>query len=232
MNLLTKLSAICLLLVSVKAYAIPISGSATGTLSAVTGNPIAVTQVQPYQLSWSGPGNQISNLTAGVAGVDTISQDYAALGGTGVKLASLTWANHDNERNKDLNLNWNVSINLTDPAFTGSFATNTLGVNLRNGTSLDTILLDSLSGIAWNLGAWEVDNFRYVGSGLGLDGISWQTAKDNTTTLWIAADITRTVLPDNPPAPAAAPVPEPGTITLLGAGLLSLAVYCKRRKRA
>lgn len=73
-------------------------------------------------------------------------------------------------------------------------------------------------------------------SGNPLDASSVLT--DNAKGFLVAAHI----FADNPPvgvntqtfyvANGDAPVPEPGTMMLLGAGFLSLAVYCKRRQNA
>lgn len=225
-KILVALTAIGVL-TSASAFATPIVGTSTGTLSGASGSTTQVTQVHPYQVSWGGPGNQTTLLTAGTAGTDTIDQDYATLGGTGVKIASLTWNNLDNVNGKNVDLNWGVTVTLTDPSFIGPLATNTLSVALKNGTHGDTMLLDSLSGLSLPFisGPWVADNFRYVVNDTVLSNLEWTTVMGTTSTLWIEADFTCT-----PPDSGPAPVPEPGTMMLLSVGVLGLAVYSKRRQ--
>jgi hypothetical protein len=203
-------------LVPAVAGAIPITGTATGTLTNVSGS----TQVQPYQVSWQSNNNLVSNLTAGSGGTDSINQNYSLLGGTDVHLASLFWQNGDNLlTGTTINVNWGVTINLTDPLYNNNLATNTLNVSLQNGNNPDTINLDNLSSLSWSIAGWNVTDFHYMVDNVTLNGLNWSTIKGQNSTLWIVADF----------APDHAPVPEPGTMVLFGAGLLGLAIYGKRR---
>jgi len=223
---LATLSAIGILTLSVSAFATPITGTSTGTFTLGPESGIQVTlDTNSYTASWPGNGNQTSYLTSGTY---AISQDYTTQGGNGVKLASLTWADNDNQQTANVNLNWTVSVILSDPVLNS-----TLGP-LLNNLSLqkkgDTLTLGSLAGTpSWTTldNTWQVSNFRYVADDPSkLNNLAWTNQMGTTETLWIEADIS------DPDPNHITPVPEPGTVMLLGAGCLGLAVYGKRRRNA
>jgi hypothetical protein len=227
-KILSALTAIGILSFTVSAFATPISGTSTGTLTPAAGSTLTVAQVNSYQVNWTDPGLQTTYLTAGTSGgTDVINQNYATLGGSNVKLASLNWANVDNAKNKTVNVNWAITLNLLDPLLSNFVSINTLNVALLNGTHADTIALDNLSTIGpITIGTWVAENFHYFTGDSTVTGTNWVTTKGANSTLWIEADFRNTALPET------APVPEPGTMMLLGAGFLGLAIYGKRRKSA
>ncbi|MBJ6724155.1 PEP-CTERM sorting domain-containing protein [Geomesophilobacter sediminis] len=225
-KLVALLAAIGLLSASAAAFATPITGTSTGTLTAGNGT----TQINPYQTSWTGPGNNTSTLTAGTsAGTDSINQNYAVVGGLNVKLASLTWVDQDNLKDVTNGATWNVAVTLTDPSLSTSLPADFLTIKLKNGSKPDTISLGSLAGLSGTFGTWQIGNFHYEATGgTSLNGLDWISSQYSTGSLWLEADFTNT-------APevintASVPVPEPGMMVLLSAGFAGLAIYGKGRK--
>lgn len=150
---------------------------------------------------------------------------------TQIMLASLLWHDKDDVKNvpDGVIVNWNVFIDITPPPATATnIAPNSLLLTLRKDQGNDTLDLDSLSGLSFSTTGWLINNFRYLLDNAALSGTQWtKQQKDNDSTLWIAADFTQIFIP---PTSDPTPTPEPGTMMLLGAGFLGLAVYGKRRR--
>lgn len=218
-----------LLLVPVAVFAVPITGTSTGTLSNISGDGAALVPGTNYEMSWGGGmggggmgggmGGMASTLTAGTGGHDAISRDYAASGGLNVHLASLKWDNKDNLNNTTVQANWNVTIDLSDPSGSYSLPADSLSISLKKMMSQDTLTLDDLSGLVWSFSGWEVKNFHYM-VGTASVGTQWKTSKGDCETLWLTADFTR------------CPVPEPATFLLVGSGIFGLAAFRKTFNRA
>lgn len=205
----------------------------TGTLDIGTDTTASVTQVNSYQVSWDGN----SYLTAGTgSGQDLINQNYTLQGEDDVHLASLSWKNDDNLKDKTINLAWEVTLNLSDPILNATLQRSSLNLLLVNGNGskhLDTLTLEDLSGLSLSFGVWNVTNLHYMLDSPSddnvLNGLNWTTTKSKgqENRLWIVADI------KDPPSAAAVPssVPEPSTFILFGAGLLGVGFLKKRYKK-
>jgi len=81
----------------------------------------------------------------------------------------------------------------------------------------------------YDIGSFDIANNTWLSNGVGWEGhaddafFTWNNRNNSVNSEWATLTTTEN---------GAAPVPEPGTMMLLGAGFLGLAAFAKRRKNA
>ncbi len=228
-----------------QAAPIAISGSSTSTFTnltncsggdcaiTTTGNPLFDPQVQ-----W-GSTNQFINLVNPSTLTAPSPLAFSGLTSTTLTIGELTWYNsatRSDQTDDNFNVNWNLAVVFSAP--TGSTGdTQTFALNITNpsnppGDHINNLTLSDLAGLNFSLPGVTVSNLQYHvtdGSGSGTSSLtcsagscSWNNDELNHSTLTITADFST--------ATAANPIPEPGTMALLGAGLLGLGAIRGRRR--
>jgi hypothetical protein len=132
---------------------------------------------------------------------------------TDVPLASLLWKNSYN-KDGTFSVAWDIELTFITPPSSYSFSDGLGLVVVKNAN--DNITLSSLPSATLILPGWQISNFHYMVGSTDLAGLTWTTSNGDQTTLKVVADFTY--------------VPEPGTLILLGSGLLALAVVAGRKK--
>jgi hypothetical protein len=230
-----------------QASAVVVAGSSTGSFSSLSGCDnsgssqdcrIVSTSGHPnYQLQWGSDRSwqdfyHASTLTS----VNTpFSENTNA---NDVKIAQLTWFNSATNSSltpDHLSFKWNLTVSFTSPNNSSDSQSFSLSITNPTNPPGDTIKgfdLADLSGLTFNLDGVTVSDLKYVvedgngscsGTDTYLNGTKWYNCEDNTAYLYITADFTVT---------QQQAVPEPGTIAVLGAGLLGLGAVRRRRKLA
>lgn len=171
--------------------------------------------------------------------------DFSGTGTDGVR-TYLSIGDETNNNNFDYNYSHNVEFNPAAVKVNSAQIILSHTQNNDNGTNEIWILFDGTAtsiGRLSNSGNSWVDQTFTLSETLfsAISGGTWSFALDLEEStnandrFWIDKSIlSGDYTPDGAPVDSApvAPVPEPGTMMLLGAGFLGLAIYGKRRKNA
>lgn len=164
-----------------------------------------------------------------------INADTDLGGGLGVAIARLDWYNNATLAVSDLSdlaVRWTFGLNFTTPSGPDAYGSESFNLTLYNtlnpiGDFLFGLRLADLSSLddGIELAGVTMSNLRYSlydapggGSSVFVHDV-WYNEEYNTSTMYILADFHATQ------------VPEPTTLSLLGLGLLAVAVRARRRAR-
>ncbi|WP_306394676.1 choice-of-anchor K domain-containing protein [Telluria beijingensis] len=174
------------------------------------------------QMEWGGWTGIGSTLTA-----IRRTWDFPAPAG-GVVLAELAWSNKSTSAFTTpalFSALYNLTIDFsrpTDVDDTEQFNLAVLNIFNNTGDTLFGLQLTDLANLSFNLGDVGISNLRYqLASGPGtFENSIWYNPENQISTLYIVADFT-----DN----SVAQVPEPGSLALVGLGLLGVSMLRRRR---
>jgi hypothetical protein len=150
---------------------------------------------------------------------------------TGVQLAELTWDNQttdtaNSSHNPDVTAKWNFGIHFTSPSNVTDSGAYNLAIDQTNNPNIaDTVTFSVATPLVLTFGNVTVSNLRFVevGDGSFANNV-WTDPEGGTSHLFLEADFTNTQAGQQ-----SSPVPEPGSMMLLGTGLLGLASGVRRR---
>lgn len=245
-KLLLKGISLPLLATAFSAHAIPIVGTSGGAFS----NLSACDSVVPVQNcrivdTTNGANTQVqwgstslmsfvnpSTLTSVDVGINADTDN-----GLGVVIGRLDWYNSATRAKSDLDdlaVRWTLSLNFTAPNGPDAYGNEVFDLTIYNplnppGDLLYGLQLADLSSLdnPVNLAGVSMTNLRYSlvdapGGGIStFDNNVWYNDEYNSSTMYILADFRARV----------AQVPEPAGLSLLGLGLLAIAISLRRRRR-
>ena len=216
------------------AFAIPVAGSSSGLFS----NPTCVSPPNTCTVV-GGTLFRYGDSPAGFSSL-SVAGNAAIAGNTNFSpsVGTLTWTNNIDisaAAGNAFGIDLTLTLALTAPPGGGSVG-GPIGIvesltpfidlgfiQIPTGLDPDTLTLPDLSAAVITLlhsaGTLTINNFQYSGdANSGLSGLIWTVGEGNTRSINISADFSN--------------VPEPGTLGLIGVGLLGLSAMRRRRRSA